>query len=88
MKNEATQVQNAIAELEVVRSRASKDPLLQIANFRNLNIAKQSALVGSLLFLIRAVSELPPSLKDGSHALAAAVQFGIAVVFAALFYLL
>jgi len=88
MKNEATQVQNAIAEFEVVRSRASKDPLLQIANFRNLNIAKQSAFVGSLLFLIRAVSELPPSLKDGSHVLAAAVQFGIAVVFAALFCLL
>ena len=62
VKKEATQAQNAIADLDKARSRASKDPLSQISNFRDLNIVKQSAFTGSLLFFIRAISEVPAAL--------------------------
>lgn len=88
VKKEATQVQNAIADLDKARSRASKDPLSQISNFRDLNIVKQSAFTGSLLFFIRAISEVPAALNGGSHGTAAIVQLGIAIVCAVLFVLL
>ena len=90
VNKETVKVKNAMNELEDVRSRASVDPLLQIANFRNLGLVKQSAFVGSLLFLIRAISELPLAVTDanGSHGIAAVVQLGIAMACAVLFVVL
>ncbi len=88
MKKEADHVQLAMQELEDIRSRASKDPLLQISNFRELNIVKKSAFAGSLLFFIRAILELPAAINDSSHGLAAVIQFGIALLCAVLFLML
>ncbi len=88
VKKEADHVQLAMKELEEIRSRASKDPLLQISNFRELNIMKKSAFAGSLLFFIRAMLELPAAINNSSHGLAAVIQFGIALFCAVLFIVL
>lgn len=88
MKKEADYVQIAMKELEDIRSQASNDPLLQISNFRELSLMKKSAFAGSLLFFFRAISELPGAIGSSSHGVSALVQFGIAILCAALFVVL
>ena len=88
VSKESRQVQQAMKELEEARASVQSDPLLQLADFRSLNIVKQGTVAGTLLFTARALTELVQGFADPSHLSAALVQFAIAFTCAILFIVL
>jgi len=90
VNREAEEVEKAIKELDEAKSKLKDDSLLQVADFRNLNVVKQGTIAGFLLFTIRAATDLVQigGVDGEAHAALAAGQAGIAVVCAILFFVL
>jgi hypothetical protein len=88
VSKESRQVAQAMSDLEAAQQTVQADKLMQLADFRNLGVVKQGTVVGALLFFVRAFTELLQAAGDTSHLSAAVLQFGIAGLCVALFFIL
>ena len=87
VKNEEEQVQLALTELQKAQAEMNQDPLMKFSDLKAGGTVKQGALVGALLFGLRAVTESLAMMDGESHAAAALVQGALAVACAAYFVL-
>jgi hypothetical protein len=82
---ETAQVNKAVEDLKAAQTEDGSNFLLSL---KEGGILKQGALVGSLLFSLRAVGDALASMTDPTHLTAALIQAGIAIVCAAVLLIL
>lgn len=87
VKNEEEQVQIALNELQKAQAEMNQDPLMKLSDLKSGGIVKQGALVGALLFGLRAVTETLAIYDGESHAAAALIQGALALACAAYVFL-
>ena len=89
VNKETLAVEEAIQGLERAKQEMNSTPLSKIAALKDAGIVKQSSFVLALLFSVRSLTDLVLVVgpNSESHAVAAAVQAGIAIVFALIFLL-
>ena len=85
VNKEAEQVELAAQDLRNAQAEMDKDFVVRL---RNGGIPKQAALAGFLLFSFRSIGETVASFSDESLLAGALVQGGIALVCAAVFFVL
>lgn len=87
VREDNEEVQKAMKALEAAQAELSEDPLMGVVNLKNGGIVKQAALVGTVLFSVRAFSDgLLVVTGNTSHAAAAGIQALIAAACAAYFF--
>ena len=86
VNEETLEVEKAVRDLEAAQEEMSADPLYRL---KNGGIVKQGALVGTVLFFGRAISEVIAMTGPNGevHTLPALIQGAIALVCAAYFFL-
>lgn len=85
VKKETEEVDRAVADLKAAEAELDKDFLFRL---RSGGIVKQTSLVGLVLFSFRSIVDTIASVSDPSHMTPALIQGGIAIVCAAVFFLL
>ena len=90
VKTENAEMERAMKDLSVAQDQLANDPAMRLLNLKDQGYVKQGALVGTLLFSVRALGDVLAmgfSADSNAHATAALVQGAIALVCAAYFFL-
>ena len=91
VERERDAVMSAMKDLEEANRKAQSttDPLYKIASFRDQPLPKQAALTASLLFAARTASAIISDVVGGggNDGIAIAVQAGIAIAAAVVYFL-